>query len=118
LVVFDLSVPPGHHDAVRLLLSKGVPVDPINKRGTPLHLAAAMDHDKVVKILLEHGADVSRNYHSSLSCCTGHLAHLEWLLYNNGYSFPFAAQQSCQSWYFTAHDGLFWPLFEMHEAIG
>jgi hypothetical protein len=25
---------------------------------------------------------------------------------------------SCQSWYFTAHDDLFWPLFKMHEAIG
>ncbi|CAL5092563.1 unnamed protein product [Urochloa decumbens] len=47
----------GHYEAVRLLLSKGVPVDPINRRGTPLHLAAAKGHDQAVKILLEHGAD-------------------------------------------------------------
>jgi ankyrin repeat protein len=100
MMCIDLSVPPGHHDAVKLLLSNGVLVDPINKLGTPLHLAVAKDHDKVVKILLEHGADVNRNYHSLLSCCIGHLT------------------RSCQSWYFTAHDGLFWPLFEMHEATG
>ncbi|KAG2630534.1 hypothetical protein PVAP13_3KG531170 [Panicum virgatum] len=31
----------GHCEAVRLLLSKGVDVDPVNHRGTPLHLAAA-----------------------------------------------------------------------------
>jgi ankyrin repeat protein len=44
---------------VRLLLSKGVDVDPVCYRGTPLHLAASNDKDQVVKILLEHGADVS-----------------------------------------------------------
>jgi ankyrin repeat protein len=49
-----------------VLLSKGVPVDPINRRGTPLHLAAAKDHDQAVKILLEHGADVSYKYHIAL----------------------------------------------------
>nr|CAB3466406.1 unnamed protein product [Digitaria exilis] len=63
----DPAVPDGKgsmplHDAaeqgaVRLLLSKGVDVDPVNHRGTPLHLAAAKDRDQVVKILLEHGAD-------------------------------------------------------------
>ena len=52
-------VPPGHFEAVRLLLSKGVDVDPINYIGTPLHLAASKDQDQAVKILLEHGADVS-----------------------------------------------------------
>ena len=41
------------------VLSKGVDVDPVNYRGTPLHLAAAKDRGQVVKILLEHGADVS-----------------------------------------------------------
>ncbi|CAN6338844.1 unnamed protein product [Urochloa humidicola] len=41
----------GHCEAVRLLLSKGVDVDPVNYRGTPLHLAAAMDKDQAVKIL-------------------------------------------------------------------
>jgi ankyrin repeat protein len=50
---------PGHCEAVRLLLSKGVPVDPLHYRGTPLIVAAAMGQDQVVKILLDHGADVS-----------------------------------------------------------
>ncbi|KAJ1266216.1 hypothetical protein BS78_08G134100 [Paspalum vaginatum] len=50
----------GNCDAVRLLLSKGIDVDPLNYRGTPLHLAAAKDQDQVVKILLEHGADHSK----------------------------------------------------------
>ena len=59
-------VPPGHFEAVRLLLSKGVDVDPINYIGTPLHLAASKDQDQAVKILLEHGADVSCKYHSCL----------------------------------------------------
>ncbi|TVT98380.1 hypothetical protein EJB05_00575 [Eragrostis curvula] len=58
--VDGLSVPSGHCEAARLLLSRGAPVDPINHRGTPLHLAAAKGHDQVVKILLEHGADPNR----------------------------------------------------------
>ncbi|KAF8733374.1 hypothetical protein HU200_014981 [Digitaria exilis] len=52
-------VPPGHCEAIRLLLSKGVDVDRVNYRGTPLHLAASMGKDQALKILLEHGADVS-----------------------------------------------------------
>jgi len=54
-----LFVPPGHSDATRLLLSKGVPVDPFYHHGTPLHLAAGNGHDQALKILLEHGAGVS-----------------------------------------------------------
>ena len=52
-------VPPGNCEAVRLLLSKGVDVEPVNFMGTPLHLAASQGQDQVMKILLEHGADVS-----------------------------------------------------------
>jgi ankyrin repeat protein len=52
-------VPLGHCEAVRLLLSKGVPVDPVDYRGAPLHLATIHDHVEVVKVLLEHAADVS-----------------------------------------------------------
>ncbi|KAM3254266.1 hypothetical protein ACQJBY_048035 [Aegilops geniculata] len=47
----------GHCEAVRLLLSKGVNLDPIHYQGTPLHLAAVGDQDQVVMVLLEHGAD-------------------------------------------------------------
>ncbi|KAL6847066.1 hypothetical protein ACP4OV_022919 [Aristida adscensionis] len=49
----------GHCEAVRLLLSKGVPVDPVDHRGTPLLLAATRDQDQAIKILLEHGANGS-----------------------------------------------------------
>ena len=52
-------MPTGNCKAVWLLLSKGVDVDPVNFCGTPLYLAAAMDNDQALKILLEHGADVS-----------------------------------------------------------
>ncbi|TVU00350.1 hypothetical protein EJB05_54245 [Eragrostis curvula] len=47
----------GHCEAARLLLSKGVPVDPLNHRGTPLHLAVAKGQDGTAKVLPEHGAD-------------------------------------------------------------
>jgi hypothetical protein len=33
-----------------LLLANGVPVDPLNYRGTPPHMAAAMDQDQALKI--------------------------------------------------------------------
>ncbi|KAM0872598.1 hypothetical protein ACQ4PT_038616 [Festuca glaucescens] len=47
----------GHCEAVRLLLSRGVHVDPIDHRGAPLHMAIAKDRVEAVKVLLEHGAD-------------------------------------------------------------
>ncbi|XP_037423387.1 putative ankyrin repeat protein RF_0381 isoform X3 [Triticum dicoccoides] len=47
-------------EAVRLLLSKGVPVDPVDHRGAPLQLAVAKDRVEVVKLLLEHGADPNK----------------------------------------------------------
>ncbi|NP_001132274.1 uncharacterized protein LOC100193710 [Zea mays] len=50
----------GHCAAVRMLLSKGVDVDPHGCRGTPLHLACSNDRDQVVRILLEHGADPNK----------------------------------------------------------
>uniref|UniRef100_K3ZDN6 Uncharacterized protein n=1 Tax=Setaria italica TaxID=4555 RepID=K3ZDN6_SETIT len=63
-----------HHEAARLLLSRGVDVDPIDFRGTPLHLAAGKAHDQVVKVLLEHCADPNRVFNSvfsplMLACC-------------------------------------------------
>lgn len=58
----------GHYEAVRLLLSRGADVDPINNRyTTPLIMAAGKGHDQVVKVLLEHGADVSCYFPSYLA---------------------------------------------------
>uniref|UniRef100_A0ACD5ZTR9 Uncharacterized protein n=1 Tax=Avena sativa TaxID=4498 RepID=A0ACD5ZTR9_AVESA len=57
----------GHCEAVRLLLSKGVPVDPVDHQGAPLHLAIAKDRVEVVKVLLEHGADLNKVVNRVLS---------------------------------------------------
>ncbi|KAG2630537.1 hypothetical protein PVAP13_3KG531380, partial [Panicum virgatum] len=80
----------GHHEAVRVLLSKGVPVDPLNRgaswgssnlgapcgrtartgpRDAPalLHLAAAKDRDQAVKILLEREISEFGSKFTSLS---------------------------------------------------
>nr|XP_025878019.1 tankyrase-2 isoform X3 [Oryza sativa Japonica Group] len=66
----------GHDEAVRLLLSKGVHVDPLNYRGAPLHLAASKDRVQAMKVLLEHGADPNRVVNHIFSplmmACCGH----------------------------------------------
>jgi ankyrin repeat protein len=53
----------GSCKVTEFLLSKGVPVDIHYGYGTPLHLAATNEQDKIVKILLEHHADVYNPYH-------------------------------------------------------
>ncbi|KAG2630533.1 hypothetical protein PVAP13_3KG531100 [Panicum virgatum] len=76
----------GHNEAVILLLSRGVDVDPINYRGgTPLHLAAGMGHDQAVKALLEHGADPNRVAHGifpplMMACSAGSLKCMKTLV--------------------------------------
>ncbi|CAN6334851.1 unnamed protein product [Urochloa humidicola] len=58
----------GHDEAVRLLLSRGADVDPINNRGlAPLDKAAWKGHDQALKALLEHGADPNRVSHNMFS---------------------------------------------------
>ncbi|XP_044982194.1 ankyrin-3-like isoform X3 [Hordeum vulgare subsp. vulgare] len=47
----------GHHEAARLLLSRGASVDIAYFHGTPLHIAAYYGKDSVMKVLLEHHAD-------------------------------------------------------------
>ncbi|XP_070568500.1 transient receptor potential cation channel subfamily A member 1 homolog [Ptychodera flava] len=48
----------GQIEAVDLLLDKGCIIDPLDKtRNTPLHLASAAGHSKVVETLLKRGAD-------------------------------------------------------------
>ena len=69
-------VSPGHCEAVRLLLSEGVPVDPIDHRGAPLHLALAKARVEVVKLLLEHGADVSLSI--QFVCLLNEYYKLKW----------------------------------------
>lgn len=48
----------GHHEAARLLLSRGASVDIAYFHGTPLHIAAYYGKASVMKVLLEHHADV------------------------------------------------------------
>ncbi|XP_020091446.1 ankyrin-1-like [Ananas comosus] len=50
----------GHCEVVNLLLSKGIPVDPNSFVGTPLNAAARNRQEKIVKILLEHGANPNK----------------------------------------------------------
>ncbi|XP_047050536.1 ankyrin repeat, PH and SEC7 domain containing protein secG-like [Lolium rigidum] len=75
----------GHCEAVRLLLSTGVPVDPVDHRGAPLHLAASNDHVEVVKVLLEHDADLNKVANHILSpllvaCCGKSLKCIKLLI--------------------------------------
>jgi ankyrin repeat protein len=59
---------PGHCEAIKLLLSRGLPVDTVDQQdGTPLHAALGKDKAEAVKVLLEHGADVSMFIPSSVS---------------------------------------------------
>lgn len=56
----DAAAHSGRYEAAALLLSRGVDADPLNSRlVTPLHVAAGKGHDQTLKLLLEHGADVS-----------------------------------------------------------
>lgn len=50
---------PGYVDIVELLLSKGANPDGLSHGGTALHVAAKNGHDDIVKVLLDHHADVS-----------------------------------------------------------
>uniref|UniRef100_A0A8I6XGT0 Uncharacterized protein n=1 Tax=Hordeum vulgare subsp. vulgare TaxID=112509 RepID=A0A8I6XGT0_HORVV len=50
----------GHHEAARLLLSRGASVDIAYFHGTPLHIAAYYGKDSVMKVLLEHHADPNK----------------------------------------------------------
>ncbi|KAI4987934.1 hypothetical protein ZWY2020_029564 [Hordeum vulgare] len=61
--------------SLRLLLSKGRHVDPICYRGALLHLAAVKDHDQVVMVLLEHGADAGADV--SARKCSGPIPLME-----------------------------------------
>ncbi|KAF8733383.1 hypothetical protein HU200_014990 [Digitaria exilis] len=66
-VIFKIMLHVGKLGIARLLLSKGVPLDPLDHRGTPLHLAALKDQDQTMKILLEHAADPNRVVHHIFS---------------------------------------------------
>ncbi|TVU13757.1 hypothetical protein EJB05_37183, partial [Eragrostis curvula] len=56
-----------HCDAMRLLLSKGAPVDPIADGRTPLFFAASKGRPQALGILLDHGADPNRIKDNSFS---------------------------------------------------
>ncbi|TVU50870.1 hypothetical protein EJB05_02262 [Eragrostis curvula] len=54
----------GPCDAVRLLLSKGVPVEPLANRWTPLHFAILGKQFQALGVLLDHGADAGADVNS------------------------------------------------------
>ena len=59
---------PGQCEIVELLLSRGIDADLDSAQGTPLHAAAiSKDHD-IIKILLEHHANVRHQFIGSLLC--------------------------------------------------
>nr|AAK00969.1 putative ankyrin [Oryza sativa Japonica Group] len=65
----------GYDGLARLLLSKGASVDVISSKGTALHLAASSWKSGIMKILLEHNADVMakqglRRFRDTISCNT------------------------------------------------
>lgn len=50
----------GHYDTAEYLAMAGAPINSTSRndlKAAPLHSAAARGHDKIVKMLLEHGAD-------------------------------------------------------------
>ncbi|VAH00976.1 unnamed protein product [Triticum turgidum subsp. durum] len=63
----------GSCKVTEFLLSKGVPVDIQYGYGTPLHLAATNEQDKIVKIVLEHHADANTSVTSLGSAVMGAL---------------------------------------------
>ncbi|PVH63183.1 hypothetical protein PAHAL_3G487300 [Panicum hallii] len=100
----------GNCKAVRLLLSKGVPVDPLGHRGTPLHLAAGYGHDQAMKILLEHGADPNRvvnHVHSPLmAACYAHSLECMKLLVEAGADVNFRSPSAPPVLMLAVNDGL------------
>ncbi|CAL5092578.1 unnamed protein product [Urochloa decumbens] len=109
--VFDFRfVPAGYCKAVRLLLSKGVPVDSLSHRGTPLHLAAGYGHDQAVKILLEHGADPNRvvNHVNTplMAACHAHSLECMKLLFKAGADVNFRSLSGPAVLFLAVDDGL------------
>ncbi|RZC92944.1 hypothetical protein C5167_036190 [Papaver somniferum] len=51
-----------HNDIIPLLLPKGINVDVSNGNGSPLQYAAVASKYDIVKVLLDHGANVSSIY--------------------------------------------------------
>ena len=50
----------GHYDTAEYLVKAGAPINSSSRnalKATPLHSAAAASHEKIVKLLLSHGAD-------------------------------------------------------------
>lgn len=56
------AVNSGNLDVARFLLGKGARVDVATKDGSPLHLACTRGEVDAMKLMVEAGADVSRNY--------------------------------------------------------
>jgi ankyrin repeat protein len=56
---FDLAAGSGHEDIIRLFLAEGCNINQASKVGTVLHTAANRGNTKLVRMLLDLGADVN-----------------------------------------------------------
>ena len=56
----------GHDEVAKLILSRGAIVDTAYSDGSPLHIAAFYGKTNVMKVLLEHHADVTDELYPSL----------------------------------------------------
>ncbi|XP_043472534.1 putative ankyrin repeat protein RF_0381 [Leptopilina heterotoma] len=54
-----IAVETGNEEILETLLNAGYPVDSLFKVITPLHVAATLEHPRLVKLLLKAGADVN-----------------------------------------------------------
>jgi ankyrin repeat protein len=98
-------VSPGHYEAVRLLLSRGVDVDALNCRhASPLLLAVGKGHDQAVEVLLEHDADVSCYTNNSTGALLNALATIKldrfiYNLHSKDFIFAFYDVQQNTAWW-------------------
>lgn len=74
---------PGFYKVAELLLSKEAEVDPIcENSGAPIHVSAKNGHTKVLKLLLQHKADVISSLFPAIVCSFCQYCVLELVVYH------------------------------------
>ncbi|XP_043472702.1 ankyrin-1-like [Leptopilina heterotoma] len=77
----------GNEEILETLLNAGYPIDSLFEFTSPLHVAATFEHPRLVKLLLEAGADVNLQIEQDLTplhfaACAGQPAVVKFLLEN------------------------------------